>query len=129
MTNKIIKKCRSCSSKQFVEVISLGNLYLSDFVRTNKKIPKSPLTLLLCTNCHLLQLKHTTRASLLYTNSYGYKSGINQTMQDELKEIATKAYKKIGKKEKKLFVVDIGANDGTLLKYYPKTKTYRVGIE
>lgn len=129
MINKIIKKCRSCFSDQLVEVISLGNLYLSDFIKNNKKIPKSPLTLLLCTNCHLLQLKHTTKASILYTENYGYKSGINQTMQDELKEITIKAYKKVQKKEKKLFIVDIGANDGTLLKYYPKIGTYKVGIE
>ena len=31
-----IKKCRACYSKKILNVISFGNLYLSDFVKTNK---------------------------------------------------------------------------------------------
>ena len=49
-------------------------------------------------------------------------------MQDELKEISIKALKKLGKRKDKIVVVDIGSNDGTLLKNYPK-KVFKIGVE
>lgn len=120
--------CRSCESKKLVDIISFGKIYLSDFVKDNTKPAKAPLSLIMCRNCFLLQLKHTTPQSLLYTEHYGYKSGINQTMQNELKEIAGKCLEKIEKPAKDVTVVDIGANDGTLLKSYPKS-VERIGVE
>lgn len=123
-----VKKCRACLSKNLINIISLGNLYLSNFGTDNRKPPKYPLELILCKKCFLLQLRHNTPASLLYTENYGYKSGINQTMQDELKEIAEKCLRKIKNKTGKIVTIDIGANDGTLLKFYPKN-VYKIGIE
>jgi SAM-dependent methyltransferase len=123
-----IKKCRSCHSKNLIEIISLGNQYLSDFLKINRKPKLFPLKLLLCKKCFLVQLSNTAPQKYLYTERYGYKSGINQTMQDELKEITQKALKKIKHVSKDTTVVDIGANDGTLLKNYPKS-IYRIGVE
>lgn len=130
MTNKTpsIKKCRSCNSTKLASILSLGNLALSDFVTDNSKPPRYPLTLVLCSECYLLQLKHTTPQNLLYTEHYGYKSGINQTMRSELKEIAEKSLEKIDKSTKNILAIDIGANDGTLLKNYP-SNVKKVAIE
>jgi NDP-4-keto-2,6-dideoxyhexose 3-C-methyltransferase len=125
---KPLQECRSCSSKNLSDVISLGKSYLSDFVKNNQKPPRYPLSLTMCRNCYLLQLKHTTPSSLLYTEHYGYRSGINQTMKHELQELVEKTIDRYGESEKKLVVVDIGANDGTLLKNYPK-KFERIGVE
>ncbi len=127
--NTVIKECRSCYSKRLLDIISFGSLYLSDFVKKSKKPPKHPLTLVLCQNCSLLQLKHTTPPSLLYTDNYGYESGINQTMKDQLREIAEKSIRKVKNHKKKIIAVDIGANDGTLLSFYPKKNTLRIAIE
>jgi hypothetical protein len=49
-------------------------------------------------------------------------------MREELAGIVNKTLLKFGKDTKKLVVVDIGANDGTLLSYYPKT-FFRVAID
>lgn len=126
--NNIIQKvCRSCSNSNLYEIITLGNLYLSYFTNGAEKPPKYPLTLVLCKKCALVQLKHTVQQSQLYTENYGYKSSINQTMQNELKEIVEKVLEKI-EKNREVICLDIGANDGTLLKYYPKTYT-RVAFE
>lgn len=124
---QILKKCRVCFSKKLFPVVSLGNLYLSDFTNSNKKPTKHPLELVLCKECSLLQLKHTVPQKLLYTERYGYKSGVNKTMKKELQEIVKKSLKKIHVK-KGITVLDIGANDGTLLSFYPKT-VQRVGVE
>lgn len=125
---KPIINCRSCQSANIVNILNLGNLHLSNFTKNNRKPPKYPLVIILCRNCHLLQLKHNAPQSLLYSENYGYKSGINQTMRSELKEIVEKVIIKTGRLSKKLTVVDIGANDGTLLGYYPKTYE-RIGVE
>lgn len=126
---RIIKQCRACNSKELVDVLSLGNLSLSDFKKNITKKPKRyPLFLVLCKRCTLLQLKHTVSPNDLYTERYGYRSGINQTMKDELKEIVYKSLQKIDKKTKDLVVVDIGANDGTLLSNYSQD-ILKVAIE
>ena len=123
-----IKTCRSCNSKNLIEIISLGNQYLSDFLKTNRKPKAFPLKIVVCKKCFLVQLEHTTPQKFLYTERYGYKSGINQTMKDELEGIVEKALQKIKIVNKDTMVVDIGANDGTLLKNYPK-KIFSVGVE
>lgn len=126
--SKAIEECRSCKSRNLSDVFSLGKSYLSDFVKSNSKPPRYPLSLTMCRNCYLLQLKHTTPSSLLYTEHYGYRSGINQTMQNELKEIVENVLVISGKQQNRLLVVDIGANDGTLLSFYPK-QFERIGVE
>lgn len=133
-----IKRCRSCGSKNLIKILSLGNQYLSDFTKKKIKQKSFPLNIVLCKKCSLVQLDYTTPAKYLYTERYGYKSGINQTMQDELREIVGESLKRVrklsgtksasGRTKKKMVVVDIGANDGTLLKNYPKN-AYRIGIE
>lgn len=129
MSNSAIKKvnCRSCNSAKLEKVITLGNFFLSGFTSDDTKLKSYPLSLILCTKCFLLQLQHTVPSSILYTDNYGYKSGINNTMRKELKEITQKALKKITYK-KNLTCVDIGANDGTLLKNYPKN-VLKIGVE
>ncbi len=130
MMHKTIKidKCRSCKEKKLKKILNLGNFYLSRFVSKNSKSKRYPLSLVLCVRCFLLQLQHTAPSSSLYTQNYGYKSGINNTMCKELKEVTQKSLKMIEKKSEKTICIDIGANDGTLLSFYPK-KILKVGVE
>ncbi len=123
------KACLSCGKKLFINVLSLGNTYLSDFVDKDHifKIPSYPLSLILCKNCYLLQLKEKTPLSKLYTNSYGYISGINQTMRKELAEIVKQASKIVHLKKNDI-VLDIGCNDGTLLNNYSES-VIRIGFD
>ena len=120
-------KCRLCKSDKLVDILSLGKCYLSDFVVSGKKPPKYPLDLVFCTDCTLVQLKKTTPPELLYTKRYGYKSGVSKTMCDELKDIARSA-QKFRKNSHNPVVVDIGANDGTLLSFF-SDDCLKVGID
>jgi len=101
---------------------------LSDFKKDNKKPKKFPLKTVLCDKCGLLQLKHNVPQKYLYTERYGYKSGMNRTMQKELREIVSRAINKLRIKAKRIVAIDIGANDGTLLSNYPKSY-FKIGIE
>lgn len=123
----MIKNCRSCFSDKLTDVLSLGDQYLSDFVDPNDpKPPQFPLNLVMCKDCTLVQLRETTPASELYTPRYGYKSGISQTIKNDLHDIVRQIFKRIEIKDGEV-VVDIGANDGTLLSNYEGA--FRVAFE
>ena len=88
--------CRSCASSNIVDILSLGNQYLSDFVEMDApKPPQHPLDLIMCKDCTLVQIKETTPTNELYTNRYGYRSGINKTMRDELRSIVIEAINRV----------------------------------
>ena len=66
--------------------------------------------------CGLLQMKHSVPPEILYA-AYWYRSGTNNTMREHLKGIAAQAMQLLDKLDAR--VLDIGCNDGTLLKNYP----------
>lgn len=124
--------CRVCGSKLLIPILSLGDQYVSNFVdNIDKSDVKIPLELVLCDNnsggCGLLQLKHTTNPDVMY-KQYWYMSGINKTMTDALKDIVEKA-ESIADLKKNDIVLDIGCNDGTLLRNYSKDGVKLVGID
>ena len=109
-----IKCCRICGNKKLVKIGSLGKIAISDFTTEPSEGHKYPLELVYCEKCTLLQLAHNTPRDLLYKN-YWYESRLNPVVVADLKEIASLV---------KGDIIDIGANDGTLLKYanvYHKT--------
>ena len=118
---KKIKHCLLCKNKKFKKVFSLGSLFVSNFVNKNKINSgiKSPLTLIYCPKCTLLQLSHIAPQEIMYKRFYWYRSGVTKTMKKALKDIYKSSLKHI-KLYKNDVVLDIGANDGTLLKCYNK---------
>lgn len=129
---KRIKKCRVCGSTKLIDILSLGSHAVSDFVKSSSTQIKAPLSLVLCDptdgGCSLLQLKHeAVDPSLMYRN-YWYKSGMNSTMTHALADI-TNSVEEIISFKKGDMVLDIGANDGTLLRQYKNKKIKLVGFE
>ncbi len=120
------KNCRVCGSPAVVPVIDLKDQFLQgSFVKPGTVMPplrKIPTTLVRCdvaaseNGCGLLQLGHSIPAEILYAN-YWYRSATNQTMRDHLTEIARSGWELVRQEHSR--VLDIGCNDGTLLKTYP----------
>ena len=121
------KTCRVCGSSALTPVINLGEQYLQgSFVKPGKEEPplrKISLSLVRCDPtkderaCGLLQMEHTVPPEVLYS-AYWYRSGTNDTMRNHLQGITEEAASLIGKSNAR--VLDIGCNDGTLLKCYPQ---------
>jgi len=130
LKNKRINKCLLCGNKNLKKIFSLGNLFISNFVNKQKikKGLKAPLALKYCKKCTLIQLSHIAPQELMYKKFYWYKSGINKTMRDELKELYLSAMKIVNIKKNDV-VLDIGANDGTLLKYFKNQGLLTIGCE
>lgn len=127
--------CRVCGLSALTKVIDLGEHYLQgSFYKPGKEIPpmrKIPMVLHRCdptkheNACGLLQMQHSVPPRILYS-AYWYRSGTNQTMRDHLKGIVFDATTVINRE--KAQVLDIGCNDGTLLKYYPE-RYVKYGID
>jgi NDP-4-keto-2,6-dideoxyhexose 3-C-methyltransferase len=119
--------CRVCNGS-IATVLSLGDLYVSNFLSPGGDDGiRAPLELALCSQCHLLQLKHTVPAEAMYRN-YWYRSGTNETMKAALTDITYKAEQLIHLREGDS-VLDIGCNDGTLLGSYKTRRIFRIGFD
>ena len=121
-----------CYKKELQQLISLGEQYIVNFSDSeNQNGFKARLDLVLCNEsdggCGLLQLKHTVPGELLYRN-FWYKSGVNQSMRDALKNITDRIKEKIPLNSDDI-IIDIGANDGTLLRTYDRNDLTLVGFE
>ncbi len=129
MSYTIRETCRACGSKDLTFLFSLGDQYVSDFV--DKKGIRAgqycPIELELCNDCTLVQAKNSPPQDFLYTRHYWYKSGINPVMVDALQDI-TKAIEDRVELKGGDVVLDIGSNDGTLLRTY-NDKLIKVGVE
>jgi NDP-4-keto-2,6-dideoxyhexose 3-C-methyltransferase len=132
MQVKARETCRICGSNTLTPILSLGEQFVINFVDDPKeKFASGPLELVLCNvkngGCGLLQLKHTVERDVLYTK-YWYRSGISKMMVKALADVAS-CGEKLAKLRVGDLVIDIGANDGTLLRQYKTRGLKTVGFE
>jgi NDP-4-keto-2,6-dideoxyhexose 3-C-methyltransferase len=108
--------CRACFGDT-IKVFELGPQYVSEFPKyLNPTHPKVPLALLRCHACGLVQLSATAPREWLY-NEYWYRSGGTESMQKALHDVVEGALRFVEITPRDT-VIDIGANDGTLLAQY-----------
>jgi hypothetical protein len=110
------------------KLFSLGDLYVSDFLKENEnnRGGKVDMSLILDEETGLVRLEQAAPLDTMY-GKYWYRSGINNTMKTELKNIVDSINKIIDLKENDLWV-DIACNDGTLLSYVSED-LIRIGID
>lgn len=128
---KEIKKCRVCNSSLLITLLKFKPQYISSTLVENNSESylskvKIPMTLMMCRNCTLVQLKETTNQDLLFQN-YFYRSSVNRIMRENLKDVVKDVLKKANLK-KDDYIIDIGSNDCVMLTYFPK-RLRRIGVE
>ena len=125
-------KCRICSGKDFELVLDLGmqppanSFTKRDDLKSNED--RFPLRLFLCKNCFLLQLLDIVDKEYLY-KKYVYLSSANKPMIKHFFNYAEEVWEEFLKNKKDPFVVEIGSNDGTLLKEFKKFGASVLGVE
>ena len=125
------QSCRVCGAP-LTPVLSLGKQQIAGGFGDGSVQRRIPLELVRCDPaesqgaCGLVQLRHTVPGSILYS-SYWYRSGVNQTMTDNLHGIARQCQAQVGELTERDVVLDIGCNDGTLLDAYGTGR--RVGFD
>ena len=123
------EECRICKNNNLEDVIFLGDQAITSRfpIYNDFSTPKTDITLCLCPECGLLQLRTTTNSSELYEHEYGYNSGISNTMRQHLKDYQEQVLSKVELKNNDI-IIDIGSNDATTLKYY-SSNLRRIGVD
>ena len=127
-----IPYCQICFSKNLRHVISLGNQPLANTLIDNyEKIDQYqsyPINVVRCKECTLLQIDYVVDQEKVYHPDYPYLPGITPTVNNEQKELAKYLNEKFQLSEQNL-VVDIGSNDGSLLKSFKSMNVNTIGVE
>lgn len=108
------------------ELFSLGELYPSDFLQAGVIPASEKVEMKLIMQDGLVRLEKSAPANQMY-GKYWYRSGINKTMNEALKDIVS-SIQKVQKINRYDIWLDIACNDGTLLSHVPK-ECIRVGID
>lgn len=106
----------------------MGDLYISNFPEKADDGIKAPLEMVMCNECTLVQLRHSAPQELLYSRFYWYRSGVTDTMKKALRNITESIEQRMDLQEGDV-VLDIGSNDGTMLRTYEVPGIITVGVE
>lgn len=123
-------KCRICEGTDLKNVLSLGKTPLANNLLSEKDISEEefyPLEMVYCSNCHLCQLSYVVDPNKMFRH-YLYVSSTTDTFKKHFSEMANSIIQEFNLKENSL-VVDIGSNDGFLLKKLKEKGVRVVGVE
>lgn len=128
-------KCRVCGDDRLNQFLDLGPMPLANALlteeQTHRAEKKYPLALAVCVNCTFVQLTKVVPPEEMYTD-YPYATGTSQAMTEHFAGMASDVDLRITLKppaRDKHLVVDIGSNDGTLLKGFKALGWRTLGIE
>ncbi len=127
----IIRTCRVCKSQSLHSFLSLGQTPLANsFLREDQlgdPEPTYPLDVCFCDICHLVQLGSVVSPETLFKN-YIYVSGTSNTLRTHFDGLAREVVERF-KLNSNSLVIDIGSNDGTLLKCFRDMNIKTLGME
>ncbi len=125
------KQCRICKSTYLRKVFDFGTTPPANAFLTKKQLKQKenryPLMVNFCKHCGLLQLSHTVDPKILFKN-YVYASSTSTVFVDHFKSYARTVVKFL-KLPKRSLVIDIGSNDGILLKPFKDLGMNVLGVE
>ena len=124
-------KCRICKNKKLEKILDLGEMPLANaFVDKNQigqKEVSYPLRVVWCESCGLLQIDEIVPPEILFKN-YIYVSGTSEALRKHFEGLVTEVVIN-SKLSNESLIVDIGSNDGTLLKEFKKVDSKVIGVE
>lgn len=126
-----LEVCRACDSNNLLLFLQLGptpvpNGFLKAHHR-HKAEKFYPLDVCFCQDCGLVQLAHVVSPKVMFKN-YVYIPSTSTTMRNHFVGLAGNAIEAAKAKNGDL-VVDIGSNDGTLLKSFKSRGMKELGID
>jgi methylation protein EvaC len=123
--------CRFCDSGQLSAIIDFGLVPLAGAFLKQEDVENEfyyPLTLQLCRECYLVQVKEVIPAETLFKNYFYFSSSIG-TLVKHCEEYADEVVKKYLKDKNHPSVFEIGCNDGVMLRPFAKKGIRAVGID
>lgn len=111
-----------------IDLFSLGHIFVSDFLREGEESRGGTheLKLVMEEDTRAVRLETVAPLDVLF-GEYWYKSGINESMRQDLKNIVDCILPLMKFKENDIFC-DVASNDGTLLSFVPNS-FIKIGID
>ncbi|HSP07237.1 MAG TPA: methyltransferase domain-containing protein, partial [Acidobacteriota bacterium] len=123
--------CRICESPRLQQFVSLGPMPLANaFLRADqldRQEPVFPLDVYLCENCSLVQLRDVVDPGLMF-KEYVYFSSTSESFVAHFRAFASEVFQRFSLGPDSL-VIDVGSNDGILLKPFQQLGVRVLGID
>ncbi|MEO5574994.1 MAG: class I SAM-dependent methyltransferase [Gaiellaceae bacterium] len=123
--------CIVCGEETVVEFLDLGETALANKFRTKAELddpePRFPLRVGFCETCGHVQLTEKVPPQAMF-DDYLYVSSASSTLTGHLHDLADTVVERHGLGREDL-VVDIGANDGTLLAGFARHGVRTLGVD
>ena len=114
----MIARCRHCGAALTAEACDFGEQPLANALvpmdAPPTPDPRFPLRVMVCRTCLLVQLEKTCDPALMF-REYSYLSAISSVWRGHVADFAATATTRFGLTADS-FVIEVGSNDGTLLK-------------
>jgi SAM-dependent methyltransferase len=122
-SSRLLDRCGLCGGPNLDVVLDLGSSPPTCAMVSERESAElhHPLTLIVCRDCTLAQLSVVVEPEQVFPPDYPYSSGNSGALHDNFADLASRT----GVRPRDL-VVDIGANDGTLLS---KFDCHTIGVE
>jgi len=124
--------CRNCSARVELELIDLGSAPLSNAYLTDITMRRPekwfPLRVAVCEKCWLVQAEVYSRSAEIFSEDYAYFSSFSSDWLEHASQLCERMTKRL-KIDSKSFVVEIGSNDGYLLRNFVAAGVRVLGVE
>ncbi len=130
--------CRSCGSPALHDVLEYGSTPLSDRLLSAEELEafragsgtelSAPLTLTICENCTLAQIRETVDPEVLFYAEYPYFSSVSPSLVAHF-EASGRALIERFDLDEDSFVVEAASNDGSMLKVFVDAGIQVLGID
>ena len=124
-----MEQCGICGSPTQL-IISFGKMPIANGF-TKKPFPGEfvfTLKIVFCPQCYMVQLGETVPPKKMFHNHYQFFSSTSKGMEKHFQEQADHI-KRLIKNKKSPFVVEIGSNDGIMIKHIAAADIKHLGIE
>lgn len=124
-----MSKCRICK-EEAVEIISFGQMPIANGLisQPSDKEFFYHLRVVFCPVCLMVQLDETVRPEMMFNDNYQFISSTSNVMAKHFESLANEIIDKVSGK-KNPFVVELGCNDGIMLKHIASKGIKHLGIE
>lgn len=126
------EQCGGCGGPDLKTVLDLGSSPLADTFVTDREesaaAQRYPLTMVQCQQCFLAQIGDVIPDELLWTEDFGYYSSTSPSLLKHFSAYADWAIRGTSMLRGPL-VVEVGCNDGILLRHFDEAGYRTLGIE
>jgi C-methyltransferase-like protein/methyltransferase family protein/putative zinc binding protein len=128
----VISSCQVCENPELKHVLFLGYMPPVNQMRLIGEVPEEqpsyPTSLLYCSRCELVQLGLSVDPEIIFPPGYPYTSGTTRILRENFADLHRESCELLALRPEDL-VIDIGSNDGTLLKNFQDHGHKVLGIE